>query len=81
VRRPKCSSVGCGPQPPSRTPTRCGTLPAVTLLTELDAFFTDHHHCGDLDCGVEGEVVWIACDCGARIARRVNEGDAFAFDG
>jgi hypothetical protein len=53
----------------------------VTLLTELDAFFTDHHHCGDLDCGVEGEVVWIACDCGARIARRVNEGDAFAFDG
>jgi hypothetical protein len=47
----------------------------VSLLTELDAFFTDHRLCGDLDAGVEGEVVWIACDCGARMARRVDEGD------
>jgi len=29
----------------------------VSLLTELDAFFTDHHHCGDLDAGVDGEIV------------------------
>jgi hypothetical protein len=36
---------------PSRTPAPCGRLPAVDLLTELDAFFTDHHHCGDLDAG------------------------------
>ena len=21
----------------------------MSLLTELDAIFTDHHHCGDLD--------------------------------
>jgi hypothetical protein len=48
----------------------------MSLLTELDAFFTDHHHCGDLDAGAEGEVVWIACDCGARMARRVDEADA-----
>jgi hypothetical protein len=53
----------------------------VTLLTELDAFFTDHHHCGDLDAGVDGSVVWIACDCGASMARRVDEGDALAVDG
>jgi hypothetical protein len=52
----------------------------VSLLTELDAFFTDHHHCGDLDAGVEGSVVWIACPCGATMARRVNERDALASD-
>jgi hypothetical protein len=39
----------------------------VSLLTELDAFFTDHHDCGDLDAGVDGPVVWIACGCGARM--------------
>jgi hypothetical protein len=53
----------------------------VSLLTDLDAFSLEHRRCGDLDGGVEDDVVWIACDCGARIARRVNEGDAFAFDG
>jgi hypothetical protein len=52
----------------------------VSLLTELDAFFTEHQRCGDLDAGVEGDVVWIACDCGARMARRVDEGDVLAFD-
>jgi hypothetical protein len=25
----------------------------MSLLTELDAFFTDHRQCGDLDAGVE----------------------------
>jgi hypothetical protein len=47
----------------------------VSLLTELDAFFTDHRQCGDLDAGVGGPVVWIACDGGARMARRVDEDD------
>jgi hypothetical protein len=47
----------------------------VTLLTELDAFFTEHQRCGDLDAGVDGPVVWMACDCGARMARRVEEDD------
>ena len=47
----------------SRTPGRCGRL--LSLLTELDAFFTDHHYCGDLDAGVDGPIVWVACPCGA----------------
>jgi hypothetical protein len=42
----------------------------MSLLTELDAFFTDHHQCGDPDAGVDGPIVWIACDCGASMARR-----------
>jgi len=50
----------------------------VTLLTELDAFFTDHRRCGDLDAGVDGPIVWVACDCGARMARRVAEDDRAA---
>jgi hypothetical protein len=45
----------------------------VSLLTELEAFFTDHRHCGDLDAGVEGAVAWIACPCGARIEDSCNE--------
>jgi hypothetical protein len=44
------------------------------LLTELGAFFTDHLRC-DLDAGIDGAVVWIACECGASIARQTAEGD------
>jgi hypothetical protein len=50
----------------------------VTLLTDLDAFFTDHQACGGLDAGVDWPIVWIACPCGASMARRVDEGDALA---
>jgi hypothetical protein len=53
----------------------------VSLLTDLDAFFTEHRRCGDLDAGVEGEMVWIVCDCGARIARRSGDGDALDVSG
>jgi hypothetical protein len=53
----------------------------VGLLSQLDAFFSEHQRCGDLDAGVEGPVVWIACPCGASMARRVDEGDALARDG
>jgi hypothetical protein len=42
----------------------------VSLLTELDAFFTEHRRCGELDGGVDWLTVWLACDCGASIARR-----------
>ena len=42
----------------------------MSRLADLDAFDTDHRRCGDLDGGVEGLVVWIACECGANIARR-----------
>jgi hypothetical protein len=48
-------------------------LAGMSLLGDLDAFFTDHRQCGDLDAGVDGPVVWIACDCGARMARRADE--------
>jgi len=47
----------------------------VSLLTELDGFFSGHWRCGDLDAGVEGPVVWIVCECGARMARHVDEDD------
>jgi hypothetical protein len=47
----------------------------VTLLTEQDAFFTKHRRCGDLDAGVDGPVVWIACPCGASMARRADADD------
>jgi hypothetical protein len=53
----------------------------VSLLTQLDAFFTDHRQCGDLAAGVDGPVVWIACECGARMARRADKGDVLAVDG
>jgi hypothetical protein len=56
----------------------CGRLPAESLLTELDAFFTEHWRCGELDAGVGGEVVWIDCECGASMARRVDEDDRVA---
>jgi hypothetical protein len=48
----------------------------VTLLTEQDAFFTKHRRCGDLDAGVDGPVVWIACPCGASMARRADDDQA-----
>jgi hypothetical protein len=47
----------------------------VTLLADLDAFYTEHHRCGDLDAGGEGPVVLFACECGARMVRRVDEPD------
>jgi hypothetical protein len=53
----------------------------VRLLTDLDAFFTEHGRCGDLDAGVEGEVVWIACDCGARMVHPADGGDGAAGRG
>jgi hypothetical protein len=37
--------------------------------------------CGELDVRVDGPVVWIACPCGANMARRVGEDSALASDG
>jgi hypothetical protein len=53
----------------------------VSLLTELDAFYTDHRRCGDLDAGVDGPTVWFDCECGARIARRADDGDVLDLNG
>jgi hypothetical protein len=49
----------------------------VSLLTEPDAFFTDHHDCGDLEAGVDWPIVWIACPCDS-MGRRADERDALA---
>jgi hypothetical protein len=51
----------------------CGA--GLRLLADLDAFYTEHRRCGELDGGVDGPVVWIGCDCGASMARRADEGD------
>ena len=39
----------------------------MSLLTELDAFHTEHWRCGELEAGVDEVVVWFDCECGARI--------------
>ena len=44
----------------------------MSLLTDPDAFYLDHRRCGELGAGIEGPTVWIACDCGTRIARRAD---------
>lgn len=46
------------------------------LLSDFDAFFTEHRCCGDLDSGVEQlaadlELVWMACSCGAVLRREL----------
>jgi hypothetical protein len=48
----------------------------VSLLSELNAFFTDHRLCGGLEAGVDGRTVWIACGCGASMARLADEDEA-----
>jgi hypothetical protein len=49
--------------------------PIGTVPKDLDAFSTEHQRCGDLDAGVDDVMVWIACDCGASMRRRVDEPD------
>jgi hypothetical protein len=44
----------------------------VSLLAALYAFLQEHQYCGDLDGGVEGERVWMACTCGAAINRNAD---------
>jgi hypothetical protein len=41
------------------------------LLAALDAFLQEHRRCGELDGGVDGERVGMACDCGAGIAHPI----------
>ena len=45
----------------------------MSLLTELDAFCLDHRGCGELEAGVDEQVVWFGCECGASMARRADE--------
>jgi hypothetical protein len=53
--------------PRRRQPLVVGSRP-LSLLTELDAFYTEHRRCGELEAGVEGRW-WMACSCGATVAR------------
>jgi len=53
----------------------------MSLLIELDAFYTEHWRCGELEAGVESPTVWFACGCGARIARRADDGDVLDLNG
>jgi len=46
----------------------------VALLCDLEAFFSEHRRCGDLESEVsDGEPGWvvITCTCGAKIARHI----------
>jgi hypothetical protein len=50
----------------------------IGLAHDINAFYLEHRLRGDLDAGLDGAVVWIACDCGAGMARRVDEDDRVA---
>jgi hypothetical protein len=56
---------------PLRSRVRRRVEQVVSLLTDLDAFYTDHRLCGELDAGVDEPMVWFVCACGARIHRPV----------
>jgi hypothetical protein len=45
----------------------------MSLLTELDAFYTEHRRCGDLETGFDGPVVWFDCEGGARMTRLIDQ--------
>ena len=49
----------------------------MSLLTDLDGFYTEDRCCGDLDAAVDGDIVRMACDCVASMAG-VDEDDALA---
>jgi hypothetical protein len=53
----------------------------MSLLSELDAFYTEHRRCGELEAGLDEPVVWFDCECGARIARRAGDGDVLDLNG
>jgi hypothetical protein len=45
--------------------------PEIALL----AFFEEHRRCGELDGGLEAGSLWMVCDCGARRAKALKEGE------
>jgi len=40
------------------------------LLAAIDAFVKEHRRCAELEGGVEGERVWMACSCGGAFGGR-----------
>jgi len=45
--------------------------PHGVILDALDAFLQEHRRCGMLDAGASVGVVWMTCECGASMARRL----------
>jgi len=46
----------------------------VPLFADLDAFYLEHERCGDLDSGLDGDRVWMACSArGAVINRNADD--------
>jgi hypothetical protein len=43
----------------------------MSLLTELDAFYTEHRRCGELEAGIDDLVIWMVCECCAVLVRVV----------
>jgi hypothetical protein len=43
-------------------------------LAALIAFVAEHRRCGELDGGLEGEVVRLRCTCGAELVRPAGRG-------
>jgi hypothetical protein len=39
------------------------------VIAAFDAFVQEHRRCGDIDGGVDDQHAWLACECGASIAR------------
>ena len=48
----------------------------MTLLADLDASLAEHRRCGEPEGDVDDSMIWLACECGAGIARRADEGHA-----
>jgi hypothetical protein len=60
----------------------CSTpAPMPDLLAALDAFLQEHRRCGDLEGGVDGQWVWMSCECGASVQRPVREQAAGSLPG
>lgn len=50
-----------------------------TLRTGLDTS-SPSTACGELDVGVDDAMVWLACQRGAKMARRADKGEVLASD-
>jgi hypothetical protein len=48
----------------------------VSLLADLDGFYTEHRRCGELEADIDESdrpswYVWMTCSCGARLNRPI----------
>ena len=61
--------------------TLAGASCRAFFIRWVTPFLTEHRRGGDLDGGVDDATIWLACECGAGIARRADEGDALDVTG